>query len=289
MHVRQTFPYILLGLIMMGSLNTISCSGDGEPPGSSDFLGDVPSPTSQPATSSAPTSQPANDWRPPIPPAAAQFIDARHRMVDTQIARPRDGRTPVTDKAVIEAMRMVPRHAFVPPEDIKRAYFDHPLSIGHEQTISQPYIVALMTELLQITRDSKVLEVGTGSGYQAAVLGQITPHVYTVEIIAPLAEQARKVLHEQGYTHVRTRRSDGFWGWPEEAPFDAIMVTFAAEEIPEALWQQLKPGGRIVIPLGPAHQTQHLMVINKTPDGKRRTTHVTAVRFVPMLREDAPK
>lgn len=289
MAVRQTFPYIMLGLVMIGNLNTIGCSGDGEPPGNSDFLAGEPPPTSRPATSSAPATQPLDDWHPPTPPAAAQFIDARHRMVDTQIAHPRDGRTPVTDKTVIEAMRMVPRHVFVPPEEIKRAYFDHPLSIGHEQTISQPYIVALMTELLRITRDSKVLEVGTGSGYQAAVLGQITPHVYTVEIIAPLVEQATKVLQQQGYTHVHTRRSDGFWGWPEEAPFDAIMVTFAAEELPEALWQQLKPGGRIVIPLGPAHQTQHLMVIVKTPDGKRDTTHVTAVRFVPMLREDAPK
>ncbi len=290
MQVRRSIPCVMLGLMMMGSLNTTGCSGEADTPGHADFLAaGEPTPASQPATGSAPATQPAATWHPPTPPASAQFVTERRRMVETQIAHPVDGRTPVTDKAVLEAMRTVPRHVFVPPDRVDQAYFDHPLPIGHDQTISQPYIVALMTELMRITRDSKVLEVGTGSGYQAAVLGQITPHVFTVEIIAPLAEQAHKVLQEQGYTHVRVRRSDGFWGWPEEAPFDAIMVTFAAEELPEALWQQLKPGGRIVIPLGAAHQTQHLMVITKTLDGKRKITHITAVRFVPMLREDAPK
>ena len=285
MHVRRTYPYVMLGL-MMGSVYMPGCSGDGEPSESTDFLAaGEPAPASRPATDTAPATQPAEPWFPPSPPASADFVNERHHMVETQIARPRDGRTPVTDKAVLEAMRSAPRHVFVPPERVGQAYFDHPLPIGHEQTISQPYIVALMTELMKITPESKVLEVGTGSGYQAAVLGQLTPHVYTVEIIAPLAEQAAGILREQGYTNVRVRRSDGFWGWPEEAPFDAIMVTFAPEELPEALWEQLKTGGRIVAPIGPARQTQHLMVITKTPEGKRETTHVIPVRFVPMLRD----
>lgn len=243
------------------------------------------------ATSSAPmdepaaTSQPASAFRPPDPPGARDRIEDRNRMVETQIARPRDGRKPVKNAKVLEAMRKVPRHVFVTNDYQSRAYGDSPLPIGHGQTISQPYIVALMTEALQLTPEMKVLEIGTGSGYQAAVLAHLTPHVYTIEIVRPLGESARRVFLEQGYDNIHCRIGDGYKGWPEEAPFDVIIVTCAAEDIPGPLWEQLKPGGRIVIPTGSAWGAQNLVVVTKTPDGKRRTKHITGVRFVPMTRE----
>ncbi|MBI4718957.1 MAG: protein-L-isoaspartate(D-aspartate) O-methyltransferase [Planctomycetes bacterium] len=208
------------------------------------------------------------------------------RMVEEQIARPRDGRTPVTSAAVIEAMKTVPRHAFLPPASHHLAYVDAPVPIGHGQTISQPYIVALMTELLELTPGARVLEIGTGSGYQAAVLAQLTPHVYTIEIIKPLADRARSTLDEQGYRSIQTRRSDGYFGWPVEAPFDAIIVTCAAGHLPPPLWEQLKPGGRIVIPIGGPRETQRLVVITKTAAGERQSRTVTSVRFVPLTREE---
>ncbi|MGQ9650989.1 MAG: protein-L-isoaspartate(D-aspartate) O-methyltransferase [Phycisphaerae bacterium] len=238
-------------------------------------------PASQPLT----TSQPAGPFRPPEPPGARDRIEERNRMVDTQIARPRDGRTPVRDAKVLQAMRTVPRHVFVSNDYQSRAYGDSPLPIGHGQTISQPYIVALMTEALQLTPEMKVLEIGTGSGYQAAVLAHLTPHVYTIEIVRPLAQNAQRVLLEQGYNSVRCRIGDGYKGWPEEAPFDVIIVTCAAENVPAPLWEQLKPGGRIVIPTGSAWGAQELVVVTKTPDGKQTTRHITGVRFVPMTRE----
>jgi protein-L-isoaspartate(D-aspartate) O-methyltransferase len=208
-------------------------------------------------------------------------------MVQTQIAGPEDGRKPIRDSAVLEAMRATPRHAFVPNAYRPLAYQDTPLPIGHDQTISQPYMVALMTEQLRLTPDSKVLEIGTGSGYQAAVLAHLTPYVYTIEIVKPLAERARRTLTEQGYRDVHCRTGDGYKGWPDAAPFDGIIVTCAAEDLPQPLWEQLKPGGRIVIPTGKASEIQRLVVITKTPDGNRRTETVTAVRFVPLVREKA--
>lgn len=243
------------------------------------------------ATSSAPmdepmaTSQPAAAFRPPDPPGARDRIEDRNRMVDTQIARPRDGRDPVRDAKVLQVMRTVPRHVFVTNDYQSRAYGDSPLPIGHGQTISQPYIVALMTEALQLTPEMKVLEIGTGSGYQAAVLAHLTPHVYTIEIVRPLGESAQRVFLEQGYDNIRCRIGDGYKGWPEAAPFDVIIVTCAAEDIPQPLWEQLKPGGRIVIPTGSAWGAQVLVVVTKTPDGRRSTKTITGVRFVPMTRE----
>jgi protein-L-isoaspartate(D-aspartate) O-methyltransferase len=205
-------------------------------------------------------------------------------MVHTQMAEPYD-RVPVRDPRVLEAMRIVPRHAFV-PENVRRlAYADSPLPIGEDQTISQPYIVALMTELLAVTEDSRVLEIGTGSGYQAAVLAHLTPHVYTIEIVEPLARRAKAVLREQGYSEVKARQGDGYKGWPDAAPFDGIIVTCAAEDLPQPLWEQLRPGGRIVIPEGPAGGVQQLTVVHKTPEGKRRDELIAAVRFVPLTRE----
>jgi protein-L-isoaspartate(D-aspartate) O-methyltransferase len=226
-------------------------------------------------------------FTPPDPPAAGERVEDRAAMVQRQIAGPADYRTPVRDKAVLDAMRTVPRHVFVPAKQRSRAYKDTPLPIGHGQTISQPYIVALMTELLEIDPEAqpKILEIGTGSGYQAAVLGQLTPNVYTIEIIKPLAARAEKTLREQEYTSVQCRRTDGYYGWPEEAPFDAIIVTCAAGHLPPPLWQQLKPGGRIVIPIGGPYETQRLVLVTKQPDGSRRSQTVLAVRFVPMTRE----
>ncbi len=221
----------------------------------------------------------------PTPPAAAERIDERGEMVTKQIEFSLLGR-PVKNAAVLAAMRNVPRHAFVPRTLARQAYHDGPLPIGHGQTISQPYIVALMTDYLKLTPQSKVLEIGTGSGYQAAVLAELTPHTYTVEIIKPLAERAAKTLREQGYTEVRTRRADGYFGWEEAAPFDAIIVTCAAGHLPPPLWEQLKPGGRIVIPIGGPYETQRLVVVTKTRDGKRESRTIIAVRFVPLTRSD---
>ena len=221
----------------------------------------------------------------PVPPGAAEFARRRNEMVTRQIERAWDGRTTVHSPAVLAAMRAVPRHAFVPEGIRSQAYIDSPLPIGHGQTISQPYIVALMTQLLNLKPASKVLEIGTGSGYQAAVLAHLTPQVYTVEIIEPLAERAQEVLREQGYTEVRSRRGDGYFGWKEEAPFDAIIVTCAAGHLPPPLWDQLKPGGRIVIPIGGPYEVQRLVVINKTVEGKRTSRTITAVRFVPLTRD----
>jgi protein-L-isoaspartate(D-aspartate) O-methyltransferase len=182
-------------------------------------------------------------------------------------------------------MRSVPRHAFVPAAIGDQAYDDTPLPIGHGQTISQPYIVALMTEHLRLPAGGRVLEIGTGSGYQAAVLAHLTPHVFTMEIVEVLAREAANRLRAQGYDSVQVRRGDGHRGWPEQSPFDAIIVTCAPESLPQPLWEQLKPGGRIVIPIGPVDRVQRLVVVSKTPDGQRRTETVTDVRFVPMIRK----
>jgi len=201
----------------------------------------------------------------------------RQWMVETQIAR-RD----ITDSNVLKAMRTVPRHLFVPREFCDQSYRDGPLPIGHDQTISQPYIVAIMTQLLQIDSVSKVLEIGTGSGYQAAVLAEISDSVYTIEIIPALAHHADTLLDSLGYTSVHVRAGDGYLGWPEAAPFDAVIVTAAAPEIPQPLIDQLKIGGRMVIPVG--NFSQELMLIAKSEDGIIKKS-IIPVRFVPMTGE----
>jgi protein-L-isoaspartate(D-aspartate) O-methyltransferase len=209
-------------------------------------------------------------------------------MVLTQIEQPPDFRDPVSVPAVLQAMRSVPRHVFVPSDLEGRAYNDTPLPIGHGQTISQPYIVAAMTELLQIGPQSKVLEIGSGSGYQAAVLAHLTPHVYTIEIIEPLAKSAASAPDTHGYDHVQVRHADGYNGWESEAPFDGIIVTCAAGHLPPPLWDQLKPGGRIVIPIGGTFSVQRLVVVEKAADGKRTSNTVMGVRFVPMTGRALP-
>ena len=189
----------------------------------------------------------------------------------------------VEDEHTLRAMEAVPRHQFVPAEFRDRAYNDHPLPIGHGQTISQPYIVAYMTEMLEPAPGMKVLEVGTGSGYQAAVLAEIGCDVYTVEIFEALAASAGARLRSLGYDSVSSRHGDGHFGWPEAAPFDVIIVTAAAGHIPPRLIEQLKPGGRMMIPVGSVYGVQNLIFVNKDPNGKVTTRSLLPVRFVPML------
>ena len=189
---------------------------------------------------------------------------------------------PVRDKNVLNAMRRVPRHMFIPKEYRRDAYLNSPLIIGYNQTISQPYIVAHMTELLDIQSEHRILEVGTGSGYQAAVLGELCDHVYTIEIIPPLGNRAKTLLQELGYDQVEVRIGDGYEGWPEEAPFDRIIVTCAPDDIPGPLLEQLRPGGRLVIPVGKQHQVQYLVLVHKDLKGRITKKRQYPVRFVPM-------
>ncbi len=215
--------------------------------------------------------------------AEPDFERMRRDLVE-EISSEREGLPARFAAPVKEAMLRVPRHLFVPPGLEKHAYDNAPLPIGHGQTISQPYIVALMTDLLALRKRDRVLEIGTGSGYQAAVLAEIVDRVYTIEIVAPLAAEARERLARLGYGNVEVRTGDGYKGWPGQAPFDAIMVTAGADETPAPLVEQLKPGGRLVIPLGPSGN-QRLTLIEKQPDGSIRTREIIPVRFVPFTRE----
>lgn len=189
------------------------------------------------------------------------------------------------DETVLNAVARVPRHLFVSEKNRKYSYQDTPLKIGYGQTISQPFIVAEMTRLLGLTPDSKVLEIGTGSGYQAAVLAELTKQVYSIEIIEPLHEQAGKNLTAAGYTGIRLRHGDGYYGWPEAAPFQAIIVTAAAGQIPPPLLDQLDVGGRMVIPVGKRFGTQHLILVIKNRDGTISSSNIMPVRFVPLVRK----
>ena len=188
-------------------------------------------------------------------------------------------------REVLDAIGIVPRHRFVPEDMRAYSYRDQPLPIGTGQTISQPFIVALMTDLAGLDKDSSVLEVGTGSGYQAAVLAELAKHVYTVEIIEELGLRAKASLQDLGYTNVSTRIGDGYHGWKEHAPFDAIIVTAAPEAVPDALLEQLKPGGRLVIPVGKQSSVQTLQVWDKDKRGKLSRTDVLPVGFVPLTRQ----
>ena len=188
----------------------------------------------------------------------------------------------VEDPKVLLAMRLVPRHLFVPKEYQDLAYRNSPLLIGHNQTISQPFIVAHMSELLELKPEHRVLEIGTGSGYQAAVLGELCKHVYSIEIVAPLGKNAAKLLKDLGYSQVQVRIGDGYEGWPEAAPFDRIIVTCAPESIPQALLDQLTPGGRMVIPVGKQFGTQYMVEVTKDKKGRISRKEHYPVRFVPM-------
>jgi protein-L-isoaspartate(D-aspartate) O-methyltransferase len=208
--------------------------------------------------------------------ASVDYGEERRQMVRRQIED-----RGVQDTQVLQAMRSVPRHRFVSEGRESQAYADRPLPIGQGQTISQPYIVAYMTEVLELEAGDRVLEIGTGSGYQAAVLAEITDQVYSIEIIDELADQAGRRLEQLGYDEVRTRRGDGYYGWEEAAPFDAIIVTAAAGHIPPPLIDQLKPDGRMVIPIGGTYEVQSLMLVRKQ-DGGVSTKRLMPVRFVPM-------
>ncbi len=212
--------------------------------------------------------------QPARPRVADERADEREAMVREQLAA-RD----VTDPRVLDAMRRVPRHRFVPEAQRADAYGDFPLPIGHGQTISQPYIVGLMSQLAQVEPGQRVLEIGTGSGYQAAVLAELGAEVYSIEIVAPLAERARASLQELGYHRVHLRVGDGYAGWPEHAPFDAVLLTAAPRDIPPPLLEQLGNDGRLVAPVGDL--AQELVVVTRTPSGYARRS-VTPVRFVPM-------
>jgi protein-L-isoaspartate(D-aspartate) O-methyltransferase len=201
-------------------------------------------------------------------------------MVERQL-RGRD----VSDEAVLAAMTNVPRHEFVPDDYLPQAYNDHPLPIGYGQTISQPYIVAIMTQLVDIQPDERVLEIGTGSGYQAAILGQLTGQVYTIEIIPELAERAQSTFDRLGYDQIVAKQADGYWGWEEYAPFDAIVVTAAPDHVPLPLVNQLADGGKMIIPVGPPGGYQSLWLLERQGDQVLRYNW-GGVRFVPFTRSE---
>jgi protein-L-isoaspartate(D-aspartate) O-methyltransferase len=241
---------------------------------------DTPSKSADPNGHSQQAKDP-NEKKPQRPdhnhPAFSQRIQERARMVADQI-QARD----VNDPNVLKAMRIVPRHAFVRPGEQPYAYNDHPLPIGLGQTISQPYIVAFMTAALNLDPNDKVLEIGTGSGYQAAVCAEIAQEVYTIEILEELAKSAARKLKELGYRNVFVRAGDGYLGWPEKAPFDAIIGTAAAGRIPPPLIEQLKPGGRMILPVQGRFGFQYLVLITKDSKGNLRQKNVMPVQFVPM-------
>ena len=212
-------------------------------------------------------------------PSAEAWRRARLRLVDQGLVV-----VGIRDSATLAAMRTVPRHEFVPVDQRLHAYQNVPLPIGHDQTISQPAVVALMTELVEPRPGKKVLEVGTGSGYQAAVLAQTGCRVWTIEIFRALADEARARLDRLGYANVTVRHGDGYAGWPEMAPFDAIVVTAAAESVPPALLQQLSPGGRLVMPVGGESSDQALLLVQKDSAGQINLREILPVRFVPFLR-----
>ena len=222
----------------------------------------------------APTPGPTDD----------PFVQARQQMVETGIIG-----WGVEDPAVIEAMRTVPRHEFVPSEYLDLAYANQPLPIGYGQTISQPYIVALMTQELDVQPGDRVLEIGTGSGYQAAVLAQLGIEVYSIEIIADLSQAAAERLTALGFVDVQLRQADGYFGWEEAAPFDAILVTAAPDHVPQPLLRQLKPGAVLVIPVGPVGGYQELWRIQRTELDTYESTSLGGVRFVPLVRDENSK
>jgi len=206
----------------------------------------------------------------------------REEMVESQIKA-----RGIKDKKVLDAMMKVERHLFVPPDIASEAYMDHPLPIGEGQTISQPYIVALMTEVLGVDSTSKVLEIGTGSGYQAAILAEICDSVYSIEIIASLAERASNLLKVLGYSNIKIKAGDGYAGWKEHSPFNAIIVTCAPTEIPQPLSEQLAEGGRMVIPVGESY-AQELILLEKR-NGFLKKKNIVSVRFVPMIKSNHEK
>jgi len=278
---------LLIPLTLFAIIFTINCAKEPEPVVASENEDKEADANQAPAE---PNQQPEQERKDPNDksplrlehkhPAFKERTKERAGMVARQI-QARD----VKDPNVLAAMRIVPRHAFIRPTEQRYAYADYPLPIGYDQTISQPYIVAFMTEALKLKPNSKVLEIGTGSGYQAAVCAEIAQQVYTIEIVEGLAKRAKKCLKELGYPNVFVRFGDGFFGWPDVAPFDAIIGTAAAGRIPPPLLEQLKPGGRMILPVEGSFGFQHLVVITKDDKGNLRKRNVMPVRFVPMTGE----
>jgi protein-L-isoaspartate(D-aspartate) O-methyltransferase len=265
----RLFKFILLVLVL-------TCACQDTPTKTSDKS---PAKTIPPATGAQITIPAPSPTTDPSPTTNDNFSGQREQMVSEQIA-PRD----INDPAILEAMRKVPRHEFVPEDLQDLAYADTPLPIGYGQTISQPYIVALMTQSLQPSPGQKVLEIGTGSGYQAAILAEIGVDVYTVEIIPELAAQAAERLERLGYGNIHMRNADGYFGWEEHAPFDAVMVTAAPDHLPQPLAEQLVEGGRLVIPIGPVGFLQTLWLFEKS-GGEMNATNLGGVTFVPLTGE----
>ena len=277
-------PWVLLAIgLLAGACYLVVTLSGRTGPGSADLAtGPVGStfaacrsPATAPLSATVPATATAPKWTPPR-------FTARQAERDDMVRTIRR-RYRLQDPAVLKVMAAVPRHEFVLRKYSGRAYEDNPLPIDHGQTISQPYMVAEMTRLLKLKPSSRVLEIGTGSGYQAAVLAHFTQHVYTIEIIKPLAAAADKRLKRLRYRVIDARAADGYYGWKDKAPFDAIIVTAAAGQIPPPLIRQLKPGGRMVIPVGSPFAVQTLMLVEKGPDGKVRSRALMPVRFVPML------
>lgn len=214
----------------------------------------------------------------------ARYRQLREAMVKYQISDPPDYRDPVKDRKVLKSMLTVPRHLFVREDDISVAYNDYPLPIGYGQTISQPYIVALMTEMLKVEPDHKVLEVGTGSGYQAAILSALVKDVYSVEVVKALGKKASERLENLNYNNIHVKIGDGYYGWEEYAPFDRIIVTCASTLVPPPLIKQLKPGGKMCIPVGGQYTVQYLTMVEKSKSGKVSMHKELPVRFVPLTR-----
>lgn len=219
-------------------------------------------------------------------PCADEFTRQREQLMtaiaDLATETASETGRPAFSPAVMAALTKVPRHRFVPADQVPYAYANRPLAIGHGQTISQPYIVALMTDLIDPRADQTVLEIGTGSGYQAAVLAELVAQVHSIEIIAPLAAEATARLKALGYANIQTRAGDGYYGWEEAGPFDAILVTAAASHVPPPLIRQLKPGGRMVIPVGAHFMAQYLLLVEKTGEGQVSTRQILPVSFVPL-------
>jgi protein-L-isoaspartate(D-aspartate) O-methyltransferase len=268
MSVTRTLTTLSLGLVML----LVACATD-----------DSQATTAKPSASSD-TSATATIQETTEPPLSVVPEDSLSLQREVMVKKGIIG-WGITNEAVIKAMGKVPRHEFVPEEFQKQAYENHPLPIGYGQTISQPYIVALMTEALDLANDDIVLEVGTGSGYQAAVLGELVDKVYTVEIIGGLTESASAAFSKLGYDNITVHHADGYFGLEEQAPFDAIIVTAAPDHIPQPLVQQLKIGGKMVIPVGPVGGFQTLWLITRVGESEVRSENLGGVRFVPLTRE----
>lgn len=274
--MKSIYLAILLTLVLLAACKPTLVVPTPEPP--------TATPPASPPSSPTPSLLPAVSPT-PSPPAAEVYADtpdlaqARAEMVRTTI-RYRG----VSDERVLAAMESTLRHCFVREQDLRHAYADHPLPIGYGQTISQPYIVALMTELLALEPDDKVLEIGTGSGYQAAILSELVDEIYTVEIIKELADSAAERLAALGYENVTVRHADGYYGWEEHAPYDAIIVTAAPDHVPPPLVSQLEDGGRLIIPVGPQGGFQVLWQITRRGE-QVEAKEITGVRFVPLTGE----